>query len=135
MDPLLAWDRWEASVRPGDGRPAVAAYPWSVHRFLTATRKGRLEDYTEFDLREFLVREAATVYERRHYERAVRSFFAWCRDLAVRPQARGSAFVVPNRLGARSWPLLQPLLRLAVVVTVAIVLEVSLATTVMRLTR
>jgi hypothetical protein len=135
MDPLLAWDRWNASVGPSDGRPAASAYPWSVRRFLTVTRKRRLEDYTEFDLREFVFREAGTAYERRHYERAVRSFFAWCRDLAVRPQPPGPVSGTPKRHGASSWPLIQPLARLAVVVTLAIVLEVSLATTLVRLAR
>jgi hypothetical protein len=135
MDPLLAWDRWNASVGPSDGRPAAAAYPWSVRRFLTATRKRKLEDYTEFDLREFVFREAGTAYERRHYERAVRSFFAWCRRVADPPRAPGAASGPPNRHGARSWPLIQPLARLAVVVTLAIVLEVSLATTLARLAR
>lgn len=133
MDPLLAWDRWNASAGPGEGQQAVAAYPWSVRRFLIVRRKRRLEDYTEADLLEFLHREAATAYERRHYERAVRSFFAWCRQLSGQ-SAPDPAFVAPKG-DAATWPSLQPLIRLAVVLTVAILLEVSFATTVLRLAR
>jgi hypothetical protein len=136
MDPLLAWDRWTVSVRPDEGgSPASQAYPWSVRRFLTATRKGCLDDYTEVDLREFLLREAATAYERHHYERAVRSFFGWCRHVAGAGPPRLDSLAMPNRGGARSRPLLQSLMRLAVVVTLAILVEVSLATTLVRLTR
>jgi hypothetical protein len=136
MDPLQAWDRWSSSVDPGGGRSAVAdaAYPWSVRRFLTATQKGRLEDYTEVDLREFLLRETVTPYEQRHYEQAVRSFFEWCRRVAALPQSRDSTFGMRNRGGSRS-RLLQPLLRLAVVLVLAILLEFTLATTLMRLIR
>jgi hypothetical protein len=137
VDPLLAWSRWRTSFDPGDGRSAAVSsvYPWSVHRFLTARRKGRLEEYTEADLREFLVREAATSYERGYYERAVRSFFAWCRYLSGLPQARGSASNSPDRRGVGSWPMLQPLLRLVIVIAFTIVLEVSFALTIIRSTR
>lgn len=145
MDPLLAWDRWTASVGPDERRSAVPderrpavvsqAYPWSVRRFLTTTRKRRLEDYTEIDLREFLLREASTAYERRYYERTVRSFFAWCRDVAGLPQARGSASSSLSRDRVGSWSRLQPLLRLVVVIAFALTLEVTIALTIIRLNR
>jgi hypothetical protein len=137
MDPLLAWSRWRTSIDSGDGRSAAVSsvYPWSVHRFLTARRKGRLEEYTEADLREFLLREAATAYERGYYERAVRSFFAWCRYLTGLPQARGSTSSSPDGGGVGSWPVLQPLLRLVMVIAFTIVLEVSFAMTIIRSTQ
>jgi hypothetical protein len=125
------------SLDRGDGLSAapIPVYPWSVLRFLTASRKRRLEDYTEVDLREFLLREASTAYEWRHYERAVRSFFAWCRYLAGLPQARGSSWSSGGEDGAGSWPRLQPLLRLVVVIAFAICLEVMLALTIIRSTK
>jgi hypothetical protein len=137
MDPLLAWRRWRASLDPGDGRSATgpSMYPWSVLRFLTTRRKGRLEEYTEGDLREFLLREAATAYERRYYERTVRSFFAWCRYLTGTAQAPSSTSNPPDRGSVGPWPKLQPLLRLVVVIALAIALEVSLAMTIIGSTK
>jgi hypothetical protein len=137
MDPLLAWRRWRTSLELADVRSAAASfvYPWSVHRFLTARQKRRLEDYTEVDLREFLLREASTAYERRHYERAVRSFFAWCRYLAGLPRERVANPGEPDGDQVAMSPILQPLLRLVVVIAFTIVLEASLAMTIIRSTK
>jgi hypothetical protein len=80
VESLLAWRQWRVSNGAGDGEPAgvTCIYPWTVLRFLTETDRKRVEDYSEQDIREFLVRVGATAYERGHYEHAVRSFFSWC---------------------------------------------------------
>jgi hypothetical protein len=135
MDPLLAWRQWSTSLAGGDGLAAAGTgvRPWSVLRFLTTRRKRRLEDYTEVDLREFLARAAATPYERRYYERAVRSFFAWCRQLAGHTNARRSAPPFDHPTGL--WPRLRPLARLVVLMAYLISAEAALALMIVQLAR